>query len=380
MRCDATQHHAHRGDEGPRVIVDARPITFDHDPELTPGGILLVPAAEFALELGGASKCEPPGPHRGPDAGGEEGFKIFIEARGHLLRMEPGSRVAYIDGREAYLPEAPKLYLKSGEIIAMVPARFVAESLGARVDWDKETGSMIIMFPESGLVTGPVVIDAGHGGHDSGAVGTSLGLLEKDINLDVAKRLVHLMTLAGGKPVATREGDSFVTLKERVELSNSLKGVRAFVSIHCNSHSDKGAAGTETYYYTAAGRAAAGGAPSGKLLALRIQSELVQELGRVDRGVKGAGFYVLRHTRAPAALAELAFISNPDEEELLGKPWSRESAALGLYRGLVAFLNELQHWPSRCPRGRGIRGSPRSLLDAGDHPCEIKDLHPAWGP
>ncbi|NPV53767.1 MAG: hypothetical protein HPY71_09625 [Firmicutes bacterium] len=337
--------------------MDARSITFDHDPEITPSGVLLVPAAEFAMELGGTARCDLPGPHGGPDSGGE----VFIEARGHLLRMRPGSRVAYIDGNEAYLPETPRLYLKSGEVIAMVPARFVAEGLGARVDWDRETSATIIMFPEPCLATGPVVIDPGHGGRDSGAVGSSLGLLEKDINLDVAKRLAHLITLAGGKPVATREGDSFVPLKRRVELSNSLAGVRAFASIHCNSHSDKTAAGIETYYHeglnnllnslnkglhaknpTAAVGAAAGGAPNGKLLASSIQSELVQELGRVDRGVKGAGFYVLRHTKAPAALVEVAFISNPGEEELLGTPGFRASAAQGIYKGLVQFLKGFQ--------------------------------------
>ncbi|MDY6985612.1 MAG: N-acetylmuramoyl-L-alanine amidase [Candidatus Thermoplasmatota archaeon] len=177
----------------------------------------------------------------------------------------------------------------------------------------------------SGMI---VCIDAGHGGSDSGAVG-ACGLLEKDVNLDVAMRLKDKLESSGARVVMTRGGDYYVSLEERCAIANNA-GADIFISIHCNSYSSPDANGIETYWYTY-------GSSNSERLAYEIQYSLVSALGLRDRGVKQSGFYVIKNTAMPAALAELAFISNPDECDMLSNPGARDACAEAIFRAVLNY-------------------------------------------
>jgi len=175
--------------------------------------------------------------------------------------------------------------------------------------------------------------DPGHGGRDPGAIGPT-GVQEKVITLAVAKKVADILrpimsaTLTRYADICLSENLS-VDLTKRAELANfSLSDV--FVSIHCNAATDPAAHGTETHCYPKSVR--------GKTLAGMIQSRLIPALGLTNRGVKESNFAVLRQSQMPAALVELAFISNPTEEALLESEAFQDRAALAIAQGICDFL------------------------------------------
>jgi N-acetylmuramoyl-L-alanine amidase len=170
-----------------------------------------------------------------------------------------------------------------------------------------------------------ICIDPGHGGSDPGAIGPT-GLKEKDITLLVAQKVADKLQNMGVNVKLTRTDDNFVSLEKRCKIANNF-GANYFVSIHCNSATNSTAKGTETYH--------AMGSTQGQKLAQAIQEELIQATGLTNRGVKTAGYYVLRYTNMPAALTELAFISNAEEEKLLKKPSFQEKVANAIVNGIA---------------------------------------------
>jgi N-acetylmuramoyl-L-alanine amidase len=191
-----------------------------------------------------------------------------------------------------------------------------------------------------------VCIDPGHGGkngvYDPGAVGPT-GLRESVVNFDVGYNrlrpiLEAVATSEVGYPIRVvmtrnQERDPTMTLAKRPAIANS-RGANIFVSIHCNAAIISSAHGTETYYYN-------DGTSRGdrsRILASYIHNRVIQKTGRYNRGVKSADFYVLRHTRMPSVLHEIAFISNPTEERLLKTGTFRARVATGIRDGIVAFL------------------------------------------
>lgn len=174
-----------------------------------------------------------------------------------------------------------------------------------------------------------IVIDAGHGGKDPGAIGPA-GTKEKDVALAIAKKVAALLKSAGIDAQLTRDSDVFVELNTRANKANAAKA-NYFVSIHCNSATSPQAHGTETYCY-------AKGA-EGEKLAANVQRALIKELKLADRGVKTANYAVLRETRMPAILVELAFISNPKEEALLRNELFQDLAAKAIAEGICEYLN-----------------------------------------
>lgn len=216
-----------------------------------------------------------------------------------------------------------------------------------------------------------IVVDAGHGGHDPGAIGPR-GVREKDVTLAMARRLRRRLERAGFQVVLTRNDDRTLDLPERTALANTARG-DLFVSLHANAHPRRDRAGIETYFLNVtddryAARLAArenglvemaGGAtpqvtrilsdldatgsagPSRRLAAL-VQRELVSrirtDVGEVrDLGVKSALFYVLLGARMPAVLVETAFVSNRQEERRLASPRYQEEVAAGVARAIAAF-------------------------------------------
>jgi N-acetylmuramoyl-L-alanine amidase len=216
-----------------------------------------------------------------------------------------------------------------------------------------------------------VVIDAGHGGDDQGARGPR-GLLEKDIVLDVARRLAEKLRSAGIRVVLTRDGDRFVGLEERTSLANDARA-DLFVSIHANGSDARAARGVETFFvsldasdeaarrlaaaeneaFEQAGKPAQTGAdPLLAILGDMIATEHLvdsQEFARlvlgqllssdraVSRGVKQAPFVVLMGVQMPAALVEIGFITNAREEQALAAPGERERIATGIAGAVREF-------------------------------------------
>ena len=183
-----------------------------------------------------------------------------------------------------------------------------------------------------------IVIDAGHGGYDPGAIGIT-GLEEKGFNLETALLLKDKLSALGAQVVLTRESDSFISLTERVTVANKIYA-DAFVAVHANS-SDRNysAKGTATYFY----------APSSnpglyaqlqqrKTLAKTVQDRLVSSAGTRDCGVLQANFAVLRETAMPSILVESAFLSNRDDEALLKDTQFRDKVAQGIADGLVEYF------------------------------------------
>ncbi|WP_455676122.1 SH3 domain-containing protein [Pradoshia sp.] len=172
-----------------------------------------------------------------------------------------------------------------------------------------------------------IVLDAGHGGTDSGAIGTS-GHFEKQLTLRTALLLSTKLKQEGASVLLTRNGDQYITLSDRALLSNQ-QAADAFISIHYDSTADMGAGGITTYYTQ----------DQQQELALHIQRNLVKNTSPKDRGVRQASLRVLRENKQPAVLVELGYISNPSEESLLHTSHYQERVTDGLLNGLKSFLS-----------------------------------------
>lgn len=174
-----------------------------------------------------------------------------------------------------------------------------------------------------------IVVDAGHGGTDPGAVGCSIE--EAAVVLDVALRLRTELEGAGLRVALTRDVDEFVGLSARADFANS-RSADGFVSIHSNANAGTPATGTETWIANAAGDRSLS-------LATLLQDEMVMTWGLRDRGVKRADFVVVRDTTMPAALTELAFTNNcTTDATLLGSPDRRQAMAEAQARAILAWL------------------------------------------
>lgn len=176
-----------------------------------------------------------------------------------------------------------------------------------------------------------IVLDPGHGGRDPGAVGPQ-DLYEKDVNLAVA--LAAAEVLAGRVDLAlTRDRDVTISLRARTDLADRT-GALLFVSVHANGSVYPEANGTETFHYP--------GSRLGSRLAESLQARLLAALGRRDRGVKQADFFVLRETRCPAALVELLFVTNPEEARELADPAVQRRAGEAVAAGILGYLESVR--------------------------------------
>ena len=234
-----------------------------------------------------------------------------------------------------------------------------------------------------GLKISRIVIDAGHGGQDTGTIGPT-GLMEKDICLDVALRLGRIIQhrLPGAEVVYTRTEDTFIPLEERTAIANRGKA-DLFISIHANSSPDHKARGVETYYLNFSASAEAMEVASrenalaqgavhdlqdlvrkiarnekieeSRELATDIQDALSKRLQRVsrttkNRGVRKAPFVVLIGANMPSVLAEVSFLSNPTDEQMLKKPDHRQRVAEGLYHGVESYLQSINSLTYNRPK------------------------------
>ncbi|HWZ32684.1 MAG TPA: N-acetylmuramoyl-L-alanine amidase [Bryobacteraceae bacterium] len=227
-----------------------------------------------------------------------------------------------------------------------------------------------------GLKLGRVVLDPGHGGNDVGTHGSS-GLYEKEVVLDVAKRLGAILEdRLASEVVFTRSSDTYVALEERTRIANDRKA-DLFLSIHANSSPYRAVAGVETYYLNfttskaaldVAARENASSEQSvfdlkdllqkialkdkideSREFATRIESSLYGLSSKSNptaknRGVKKAPFVVLIGASMPSVLAEIGFLTNASDEGLLRKSDHRQKIAEALYKGVAAYADTLSHF------------------------------------
>lgn len=235
----------------------------------------------------------------------------------------------------------------SYSIIKSLSANTVVESIETIGDWEKvkvnnqigyinksylklytgessSSGSSSTTKPNASFSKYKIVIDAGHGGKDSGAVGSKYK--EKDIVLSISKKVNSKLQALGFKTIMTRSTDVYLSLSERYRIANN-NNADAFVSIHANATSSSSVHGIETLY------------KNYKTLANDIQNELIKKTGAKSRGLKyRSDLAVLNGTKMPSALVEVGFISNASEENKMGTNSYQESLANGIVEGIVNYV------------------------------------------
>lgn len=287
--------------------------------------------------------------------------KIVLKSEKEIITLLPFSP-RLIVGNRIYTLESPPKF-KEGAIF--IPISFIGRIFGENI--------LENLKKKKDLKVKTIVIDAGHGGKDPGAIGPN-GLMEKEINLDVAYKVFRLINLnLPCRVLMSRKEDVFIPLYERAKFANS-KGADLFVSIHCNAAFSPKTRGCETYFLSPASDPEARTVevlensvinlefkelkiPKDKYLeailedmayyefvressivAGYVQNNLADKLTLENRGVKQAMFYVLRGVAGPSILIEIAFISNPEEESRLATESFRKLAAEAIFTGIREYL------------------------------------------
>ena len=285
----------------------------------------------------------------------------------HSIDLMVSDNLILVDKRAVLLDHPVDIY--QGAIV--VPAKFKVQTLDvlfkpAKVVASRRASSLSSLIKK-------VVIDPGHGGYDPGAI-SKTGLREKDVNLDIAKRLANRLRSDGIEVVMTRNSDKFIPLGTRVNIANNAKA-DLFISIHSNASRTKSLYGFEVYYVSPSVSDSNRASYAAKNTYLNLdrscfasQSQNLKailwdmiytynrgesiELSRIicrsanDNlnvrilGVKDARFEVLRGTRMPAILIEVGFLSNPKEERLLREGDYREKISQSIMEGLCNYAGK----------------------------------------
>jgi N-acetylmuramoyl-L-alanine amidase len=229
----------------------------------------------------------------------------------------------------------------------------------------------LTLVEQLGLKVRRVVIDPGHGGHDTGAIGKQ-GTREKDITLAISKKLAEELRERGLEVIMTRDDDRYLKLEARAELANEARG-DLFISVHCNSAANRKLRGVETYtlnissdrysirlaarenassergisdlQFILADLATKANTGESSRLANHVQKSLVSELSREYTGIKDLGhkealFYVLLGVKMPAILVEASFLSHAEEEKRLSSEEYQDSVAQAIAQGVEDFLGD----------------------------------------
>jgi N-acetylmuramoyl-L-alanine amidase len=311
------------------------------------------------------ASIDPPPPMAARPGVASEAASVMPKLAPPPVRAAPPTVLAKVNtpAIASNIPPAPAIVPTAAPEATALPAK--RNSSGGR--------SMIRVL---GLKVGRIVLDPGHGGHDTGTVGPE-GLREKDLVLDVAKRLGALIEeRMNSEVIYTRSDDTFIALEQRTEIANQAKA-DLFLSIHANSSPLRSAAGVETYYLNfttskaaldLAAKENAGSQQSifelqdllekialkdkvdeSREFAGRIQSALYSfsaknDAHARDRGVRKAPFVVLIGASMPSVLAEIGFISNAHDESIMKKPEYRQRLAESLYKGVSSYAGTLSHF------------------------------------
>ncbi|MGM0844122.1 MAG: SH3 domain-containing protein [Bacillota bacterium] len=183
--------------------------------------------------------------------------------------------------------------------------------------------------PKSGGLKGKtIIIDPGHGGRDSGAVGYS-GTYEKSLTLSTSQKLYDLLKNAGANVILTRNNDSYSSLNTRAALAH-YHDSDAFISIHYDSITDSSIKGYTAYYYHS----------YQKELSQTVLNNLAKTLSSRNRGVKHGDYYIVRENKQPAVLLELGYLSNPSEEAMINTGSFQDMSARSIYNGLDEYFSK----------------------------------------
>ncbi|ODM25145.1 N-acetylmuramoyl-L-alanine amidase [Acetivibrio mesophilus] len=310
------------------IAVDGRILSLERNP-VTIEGRILVPARTTFQVMGVRTEWYP-------------SYQVIEMTKGNkTITMSIGNRVAYSDGSIKYM-EAPPI-LVDGTV--MVPIRFVAESFGENVGWDAKNviayiGKQPTEIPSRGGLntdrTYKVVIDAGHGGTQSGAAYG--GVKEKDLNLDIAKRLNALLQAEGIKTYMTRDNDTTLDLYSRSALANKV-GADLLVSVHNNAGNSK-TSGSMTLYHP--DRSKTKGNLSTYEFAQIVQKNLNKTLKSKDMGViQRPNLAVLRTANMPAVIAEIGYMTNSTELAKLKTDSYKQQAAEALKDAVIESLEKM---------------------------------------
>jgi N-acetylmuramoyl-L-alanine amidase len=214
---------------------------------------------------------------------------------------------------------------------------------------------------------GVVVLDPGHGGQDSGAM--CGGLLEKDLTLDVARRIDRLLDSEGIATLMTRLGDTYVSLADRAAFANRIENC-IFISIHFNEDNKPVASGVETYYASHQIAPASSLAswlpflwrplpdspnPESQRLAEFIQEALVARTRAIDRGTQSGQFFVIANVTSPAALIEGGFLTNKEDISKLVSEDYRDQIAAAVADGVLNYRDARSQRKPRLAVGSGTR-------------------------
>jgi len=201
-----------------------------------------------------------------------------------------------------------------------------------------------------------IILDAGHGGKDPGAVGKG-GLLEKDVVIDIAKKLKNLLIARGFDVVMTRGGDDFVSLSKRAQIANENDG-DLFISLHANASRSRSARGLEVFYLSENNDTIESSSDhvdailselidtANRYESIEVANHIADSLGEKlfvrNRGVKRAEFFVLKGVKMPAILIETGFISNRNEEKNLANKHYKDMIAEVVCSGIMEFKREFE--------------------------------------
>lgn len=264
------------------------------------------------------------------------GTQVEVYDASRKLTLYPDKRYCLYNGVRYSLSFAP---LRKGRLhVSQIDQLSLFDSLlGSRsVPWHK---------------IGVIVLDPGHGGRDQGGAGTIYK--EKNLTLQLAKKVQALLQRAGYRVLLTRSGDGNMTLLQRTNFANAAKA-DLFISIHSNAAANKTVSGIETFVLTpqgapsdssskAAAEQYAGNVHNNNSVALgnHIHRQLIARTKANDRGLKRARFQVLRDARCPSVLLEVGFLSNPAEERKLGADAYQSELARGIAAGIMTYHKEL---------------------------------------
>ncbi|MGI6226476.1 MAG: SH3 domain-containing protein [Peptococcales bacterium] len=272
--------------------------------------------------------------------------KLVIDLRQSSLQL---ASKAEVEQNAAFGPIRKITSRQLAPDMVRVEAEFVP---GAQYQVSQQDDYIVLgaRITQGGSLKGKtIVIDPGHGSvqpggwTDPGAVGRILKLHERDVNLAVALKLQQLLTQQGAKVVMTHStGRTYLSLAGRADVANNL-GADIFVSIHSNSNNNPAISGTSVYFYAPTWHSElASQRWLRQRLALSIQNELVKAGGRKNIGVLEESFAVIRETKVPSVLVEMAYLSNAEEERLLSTDQFRTQMALGIYKGIENYFKGLQ--------------------------------------
>ncbi|MFZ5800580.1 MAG: N-acetylmuramoyl-L-alanine amidase [Candidatus Omnitrophota bacterium] len=298
---------------------------------------------------------------------------VWLQKDNHEIRLMVDSPLVYVDGKFEKLSQPPR----NNEGTLVVPYRFKEQIIDRTVAPPNFGGATVT----AGYAIGTIILDAGHGGKDPGALG-KLGLREKDLVLDIARKLKVLLQREGFKVIMTRDRDEFVSLSRRAQIANSAKA-DLFVSIHANANRSRWVKGIEIYHSRSKTeqviREMAFDRGNGyvfdalnmdrsckntkaivmDLIHTRNQADAInlarcivnsasRNLEFNDRRIRSASFYVLKNTQIPAILVEIGYITNSREAKYLKSDTYRQEVVEAIARGINSYKE-------KCLLGRRIK-------------------------